>query len=151
MNSTKIVKITIAIIMGFLINLLLSPTLYAKTQEIENVNAEVVTKVTGDFMGGAKNFEQAASNVASNSVTGSTTIDDKNMQELSDMVYNTFFVLGVVIAVIVGLVIGIKFMLGSVEEKAEIKQTLPPYIIGCIIIFGAFAIWKIVVNILNQI
>ena len=42
-------------------------------------------------------------------------------------------------------------MLGSVEEKADIKGLLIPYIVGCIIIFGAFAIWKLVVDILQGI
>ena len=34
------------------------------------------------------------------------------------------------------ILIGIKYMVGSVEEKAEYKKTLLPYIIGCIMVFG---------------
>ena len=45
---------------------------------------------------------------------------------------------------------GIKFMIGSVEEKAEIKAALVPFVIGCIVVFGAFGIWKIVVTIGNN-
>ncbi len=38
------------------------------------------------------------------------------------------------------VVIGIKYMLGSAEEKAEYKSTMIPYIIGCILVFMASTI-----------
>ena len=41
-------------------------------------------------------------------------------------------------------------MIASAEDKAEIKEALVPYILGCVLIFGAFAIWKIVITILNN-
>ena len=49
------------------------------------------------------------------------------------------------------MVIGIQFIMGSADEKAKIKETLLPYIIGVCVIFGAFTIWKVVVNIGNDI
>lgn len=45
---------------------------------------------------------------------------------------------------------GINFVMGGIEEKSEIKAMLIPYIIGCIVVFGAFAIWKAVVDILQS-
>ena len=42
---------------------------------------------------------------------------------------------GVVTSVVMLMAIGIKYMLGSIEEKAEYKQTLKPYIIGAFILF----------------
>ena len=78
------------------------------------------------------------------------TIDDSNLQDMSNLLYNTLLIIAIVVAVIVGLVIGIQFMTGSVEQKAKIKETLIPYIAGCIVIFGAFGIWKLVVEILSQ-
>lgn len=80
----------------------------------------------------------------------SPAISDENLQNMSDMLYNALLVIATIIAIIVGLFIGIKFMTGSVAEKAEVKKTLIPYIAGCVVIFGAFGIWKIVVNILSQ-
>jgi hypothetical protein len=55
------------------------------------------------------------------------------------------------VAIIIGLVLGIQFMVGSVEQKAKVKDSLLPYIIGCIVIFGAFGIWKLVLTILENI
>lgn len=41
------------------------------------------------------------------------------------------------IAVGVLMVIGIRYMMGSVEERASYKKSMMPYIIGCFILFGA--------------
>ena len=64
------------------------------------------------------------------------------------MLYNALLIIGIIIAVIVGAILGIKFMMGSVGEKADIEKLLVPYVVGCIIVFGAFGIWKLVVTIL---
>ena len=35
------------------------------------------------------------------------------------------------------MVLGIKYMVGSAEEKASYKKTMMPYIVGAILLFGA--------------
>lgn len=79
------------------------------------------------------------------------TIEENDLQEMSNLLYNTLLIIAIVIAVVWGMIIGIKFMTGSIEEKAKIKETLIPYIAGCIVIFGAFTIWALVVNIMNKV
>lgn len=76
-----------------------------------------------------------------------TVIDETKMKRLSDNLYSILFTLGVVASVIIGAVLGIQLMWGSIEQKAKIKELLIPYIIGCIVIFGAFGIWRIVINV----
>ena len=41
-------------------------------------------------------------------------------------------------------------MTSGIEEKAEVKAMLVPYIVGCVILFGAFTIWKVVLTILQN-
>lgn len=53
--------------------------------------------------------------------------------------------IGIIVAVIVLLVLGIKYMMGSAAEKAEYKKTMIPYLVGAVLIFGASAIAKAVV------
>ena len=77
-------------------------------------------------------------------------INQEDLKDISNTIYNILLGIGIIIAVAVGLILGIKFMLGSVEQKADIKNMLVPYVIGCVIIFGAFTIWKIVVDILQS-
>lgn len=52
---------------------------------------------------------------------------------------------GIIVAVIVLLILGIKYMIGSASEKAEYKKTMIPYLVGAVLIFGAAAIAKAVV------
>lgn len=44
--------------------------------------------------------------------------------------------LGSIVSVIVLVIIGIKYIIGSTEEKAEYKETMIPYIIGAICVFS---------------
>ena len=69
---------------------------------------------------------------------------------MSDVLYNILLAIAIVAAVIMGLFIGIRFMTGSIEQKAKIKETLIVYIAGCVIAFGAFGIWRLVINIMSQ-
>ena len=55
--------------------------------------------------------------------------------------------IGIIVAVVVLLVLGIKYMMGSASEKAEYKKTMIPYLVGAILIFGASAIAKAVIAI----
>ena len=49
---------------------------------------------------------------------------------------------GTVAAIVTLIVLGIKYMMGSAEEKAEYKKTLMPYIIGAILVLLASNIVK---------
>ena len=42
-------------------------------------------------------------------------------------------------------------MTQSVEEQAKVKETLIIYAVGCIVTFGAFGIWKMVIEIMKQV
>lgn len=56
----------------------------------------------------------------------------------------TLMTVASVIAVITFSVIGIKYMVGSVEEKAQYKKTLFPYLIGAIMVFGITTVIQII-------
>ena len=76
---------------------------------------------------------------------------DEKTSEFISILYNTLLTLGVIITIAVGGIMGIKFMLASVEDKAKIKEALVPYVVGSVLIFGAFGIWKLFINIFSQI
>ena len=64
--------------------------------------------------------------------------------------FKLLMAIGIVVMILVGTIIGIQFMVASAEDKAKLKETLIPYVIGCAVIFGAFTIWSIAVNILQS-
>lgn len=82
---------------------------------------------------------------------GEAQYDEKELSKTSSVIYNILLTVGVFTSVIIGAILGIKLMISSAEEKAEVKKMLIPYIVGCIVVFGGFGIWKLVVNILQGI
>ncbi len=76
---------------------------------------------------------------ANTSATGTTEI-----KNFGGNIMGVINVVGVVVAVVVLMVIGIKYMMGSAEEKAEYKKTMIPYIVGAVLIFGATTIANVV-------
>lgn len=82
---------------------------------------------------------------------GEITYDAEDLQNFSKTLYNIALTIGVFVAVIMGAILGIKLMASGVEEKAEAKKILVPYVVGCIVVFGGFGVWKIVVTILQNI
>lgn len=69
-----------------------------------------------------------------NSYQGSGTSSYK-FQTKANKVFTIIKATGTVISVIMLTAIGIKFLLGSAEEKADYKKSLIPYIIGAAMIF----------------
>ena len=94
-----------------------------------------------------KGKEQATS---SNQQSGGSVISDKEIKEANSDIFNILLSVGIVLAVLVGGVLGVKFMIASAEDKAKIKEAIIPYVLGCIVIFGAFGIWKLAITILNN-
>ena len=45
--------------------------------------------------------------------------------------------IGSIAAIAILVVLGLKYMMGSTEEKAEYKKTMLPYLIGAVFIFAA--------------
>ena len=76
-------------------------------------------------------------------------IDTSGLNNSSSTIFNILFTIGVALTVIVGGILGIKFMISSVEEKAQVKEMLIPYIVGCVVIYGAFGIWKLAITLLD--
>ena len=54
--------------------------------------------------------------------------------------------ISVIAAVIIIMIIGVKYILGSVEEKAEYKKTFMPLIIGIILVVAATTIATFIFN-----
>ena len=127
----KIIKIVICIIMIIAILIL-------------NTNS-VTASSLGDIINSGSNFINSGAN------TNAIVPNEEGIRDTSNFIFNIVFTLGIIILIIWGMVLGIKFITGSVEEQADVKKGLFPYGVGCIIIFSGYAIWRIVVIIASQI
>lgn len=72
--------------------------------------------------------------------------DTSGISQIGGQIANILTTIGIVIAVIVILILGIKYMMGSASEKAEYKKTMIPYLVGAVLILGGSAIVKLVFN-----
>ena len=61
----------------------------------------------------------------------------QKVEKIGNNIVGIIQVAGTIIAVGVIMVLGIKYMMGSAEEKASYKKTMIPYIVGAVLIFGA--------------
>lgn len=78
-------------------------------------------------------------------ITPPTTVQGQDdIKNIGGQLLGIFQTVGAVVAVVILLVLGIKYMMGSAEEKADYKKSMIPYVIGAIIIFGAPAIANMV-------
>lgn len=76
-------------------------------------------------------------------------INGDNVHKASNMLFNVLFTIGVGASILIGMYIGIKFMLSSAEDKATLKESLLPYFAGVIIMFASFSIWKLILVLLQ--
>lgn len=76
-------------------------------------------------------------------------LNEKSIKDVSDILFNVFFAIGSAIVIIVGVILGLKFIMGSTTEKAEVKETLVPYVVGAVVIFASITIWTLVANVLT--
>lgn len=61
-------------------------------------------------------------------------------------ILNAIWIVGVVISVLTVIIIGIKYMVGSVEQKAEYKKTMVPVVVGMVMLFATTTIVGVIYN-----
>lgn len=75
--------------------------------------------------------------------------DDADLNKKVSNVLGIINVVGIIIAVIVLMVLGIKYMIGSVEEKAEYKKAIIPYLIGMFLLVSVTTLPNIIYKIVT--
>lgn len=84
------------------------------------------------------------SNTVLNGLNGNGNVQTNDLTKVGNNIVTIIQVVGIVIAVIVLLVIGIKYMMGSASEKAEYKKTMIPYIVGAVLIFAGTSLVRVI-------
>ena len=72
------------------------------------------------------------------------SVDTGKIESFGQNAVSIVTTIGMVASVVVLVILGIKYMLGSAEEKAEYKKTMLPYVIGAVLVFAAASIASIV-------
>ena len=72
--------------------------------------------------------------------------DDGGLKDKTGQIMGMIRNVAVIASVIILMVLGVKYMLGSVEEKADYKKSFIPLIIGIILVVSATSIASFIFN-----
>lgn len=62
--------------------------------------------------------------------------ETKEFVALANSILGIIKAIGTILSVVMAVILGIKYMMGSIDEKAEYKKTMLPYIIGIVLLFA---------------
>ena len=87
-----------------------------------------------------------------NNMSGASDLDtsDNSITRGLNIALSLVRYVGSGVSVIVVLLLGIKYMISSIEDKVEIKKRAVPIVIGCIILFATTNLLVIINNIVGQ-
>lgn len=72
-----------------------------------------------------------------------STKDEQKAVEKISTILSVITSIGMIVAVLMSGILGLKYMLGSVEEKADYKKDMIPYLVGAILLFGICTVVKV--------
>lgn len=113
-------KVFISIIIGIILTMVLMSS------------TVIATISTGDYKG-----------------VGNPLSGNDKISQIGGYVFNAVAIVGSGIAVISITILGIKYMVSSVEDKAQIKKKLIPFITGAAIFFGVSFVMRLILGIVS--
>lgn len=70
---------------------------------------------------------------------------------IANSITNILAVIGTVVSVAMLIILGIKYMIGTVQEKADYKKTMGPYLVGAVMVFSITQILKIIASMVSEV
>lgn len=92
-----------------------------------------------------ENFDDVLENVG-NYVPTTEDVPDE-VYSKAGLILGIISNIGIIMSVLMPAILGIKYMLGSVEDKSEYKKDMIPYLVGSVLLFGICGIVKILQSI----
>lgn len=74
----------------------------------------------------------------------SADVDATEIKNIGGQIVGIIQIVGTIVSTGMMMILGIKYMIGSAEEKAAYKKTLFPYFIGAVLIFGASNLTQVI-------
>lgn len=75
--------------------------------------------------------------------------DNSGLIPIANIIVWIVRAVGTAISALMLTIIGIKYITGSVEEKAEYKQTMWPYVLGAILLFAGSSVTTVLYDLFN--
>ena len=103
--------------------------------------AIMLLSTTAFATGVTLDFDQAAGKI-----TGGDTSASDSVGKMASSILSVVQVVGMAVAVIMLIVLAIKYISAAPSDKAEIKKHAVVYVVGAVVLFGASGILQIVKN-----
>lgn len=78
-------------------------------------------------------------------------VDTSQIGKIGNKIFVIITNVAMVLAIVILAILGVRYMMGSAEDKSEFKKSMIPYIVGAVCVFGAGAIGKMVINVTSNI
>ena len=75
--------------------------------------------------------------------------DSSEMQSMAGKIMGFIRNIAVIGGVIILMILGVKYMTGSLEEKADYKKSMIPLIVGILVVMAATTIMTFIINFFN--
>lgn len=102
----------------------------------------LITFTTSVFAAGST----AGSAIDPSSISATYGTDNSGLTTKAGKIMGMIRNVAAIAAVIILMVLGVKYMLGSVEEKAEYKKSFIPLIVGIVLVVSATAVASFIFN-----
>ena len=89
--------------------------------------------------------------MAATTPSGITIQDTTQFDTIGGKIIGMIQAIGNIVSIAVLVILGIKYMMGSAEEKAEYKKTFIPYLVGAILVFAASNLASMIFSFANTI
>lgn len=113
-------------------------------------SGEILTMILKSYTDGKErephDFDDVLSNIGDYKPNDLDGDSSGKIENITSKILTIVTNIGIAVSVIILAILGIKYMLGSVEEKAEYKQSLIPYVVGAFMLFGITGFVKILMT-----
>lgn len=119
-------------------------------ETVDNMMKAIIANLPGEDRGNVV-FNDVLANIGTYKPGNLDPTSSNKIETVTSKILTIITNIGIAVSVIMLATLGIKYMLGSVEEKAEYKQSLIPYVVGAFILFGITSFIKILMSFGNLI
>ena len=126
---------------GIVVKEVISKEIAKVEKESVKPQEETIIAIISDSSAGQAGDKLGIGNL--NSYRGTRT-ESKEFTKKIETLLTQIRIIGIVLSVVILIVIGIKYLFGSVEEKADYKKTLIPYLWGAVFVFASSVLPQII-------
>ncbi len=121
-----------------------------QVQEQDKLRAAILGSGGGTGVGSFSDWQQQAEDFISRGEQEQTITTQEAIEVLLPA-GRLLVGIATIVLVIVGSIMGVKYMIAGANEKAQLKQKLIYYVISVVLVYGAVGIFTLVVGLMNSI